>query len=213
MPSLSSLLPPISETASTQTGPAPASPNQTGAAEPGPPPSPAAPHETSIIVSGTPTGVFAEVAQGALGCWLGPGGPLKASHVYRAEADPPAKGGDAEIVLHERDTSLRDQRGPRAYRVAFASEASGVRVTATALRFEAKLAEVMAQDVAGWAKESAKAGGCRLRALLPPPAAPGLAKAPPAKTTKSVAQAAKAPAQKSGKASAQTAAPAQTQKK
>jgi hypothetical protein len=168
-----------------------------------------------VIVSGTPTGVFAEVAQGALGCWLGPGGPLKASHVYRAEADPPAKGGDAEIVLHGRDTSLRDQRGPRAYRVVFASETSGVRVTATALKFEAKLAEVMAQDVAGWAKEGAKAGGCRLRALLPPPAPPALAKAP-AKAGKSVAQGAKSPAQKGGtqgRKTSQSAAPAQIQKK
>ena len=199
MPSLSSLLPPISETGSTEPGP-----TQTGAAEPGAAPaapaaSPATPHETTVIVSGTPTGVFTEVAHGVLGCWFGPGGPLKASHIYRAEAEPPAKGGDAEIVLHERDASLRDQRGPRAYRIDFASEASGVRVTSTALKFDPKLVEGMAQDVAGWAKEGATSGGCRLRALLPPPTPPAASKTP-AKTPKSAAQARKAPAQKSAQA-------------
>jgi hypothetical protein len=187
MPTLSSLLPPVTETSSTETNATP------------PAPTPAAPYETSVIVSGTPTGVFAEVAQGTLGCWFGPGGPLKASHVYRAEAEPPAKGGDAEIVIHERDTTLRDQRGTRAYRIVFASEASGVRVTSIALKFEVKLAEAMTQDVAGWAKEGARSGGCRLRALMPPPAPPVLAKAP-SKASKSAVQAAKAPAQKGAQA-------------
>jgi hypothetical protein len=125
------------------------------------------PLETSALVSGTPTGVFAEVARGALGCWFAPDGPLKATHVYRAEAQPPAKGGDAEIVIYERDASMRDLRGPRAYRVAFAAEISSVRVTMTTLKLEPKLAEAMAKDVESWAR-----GGesCQLRAVLPPPA-------------------------------------------
>jgi hypothetical protein len=124
------------------------------------------PHETSALVSGTPTGVFAEVARGALGCWFAADGPLKATHIYRAEAEPPAKGGDAEIVIHERDASMRDLRGPRAYRIAFVAEVTSVRVTMTALRLEPKLAQAMALDVGSWArgKES-----CRLRAVLPPP--------------------------------------------
>jgi hypothetical protein len=54
MPTLSSLLPPASETSATETGAAPVA-------------APSGPIETSVIVSGTPTDVFAEVAQGALG--------------------------------------------------------------------------------------------------------------------------------------------------
>jgi hypothetical protein len=125
-----------------------------------------APQETSTLVDGTPTGIFAEVARGALGCWFAADGPLKATHVYRAEAQPPAKGGEAEIVIHERDASVRDLRGPRAYRIAFAAELSSVRVTMIALKFEPKLAQAMAKDVESWAK-----GGeaCQLRALFPPP--------------------------------------------
>ena len=50
------------------------------------------PIETSLTASGTSTGVFAHVARGVLGCWFAADGPLKASHVYRAEAEPPCEG-------------------------------------------------------------------------------------------------------------------------
>jgi hypothetical protein len=125
------------------------------------------PHEASAIVPGSPTQVYALVARGALGCWFSPGGPLKASHVFRAEAEPPAKGGGAEILIHERDRSFRDQRGVRAYRIAFASEITGVRIDMTALKFEAARAQAMAKDVETWAKGGSS---CQLRALVPPPA-------------------------------------------
>jgi len=128
---------------------------------------PSGPYETAVIVSGTPTEVYALVARSVLGCWFGAGGPLKMSHVFQAEAEPPAKGGAAEIVIHERDTSFSDRRGVRAYRISFASEVTGVRVGMTALKFEAALAQAMAKDVQNWAKGGT---GCQLRALLPPPA-------------------------------------------
>jgi hypothetical protein len=132
----------------------------------------AGPHETSLAAEGTPTGVFALVARGALGCWFAADGPLKASHIYRAEAEPPAKGGNAEIAIYERDPATRDLRGPRAYRITFTAEALGVRMTTTAARFELKLAQAMAKDVESWAKGGE---GCQLRAVLPPPAPPQVA--------------------------------------
>ncbi len=124
------------------------------------------PYETAAIVPGTSTQVYALVARGALACWFSPGGPLKGSHVFRAEAEPPAKGGAAEIVIHERDTSFRDQRGVKAYRIAFASEITGVRVDMIALKFEAARAQAMAKDVETWAKGGSS---CHLRALMLPP--------------------------------------------
>jgi hypothetical protein len=127
---------------------------------------PTGPIETSLVASGTSTGVFAHVARAALGCWFAADGPLKASHVYRAEAEPPSKGGAAEITVYERDVSLRDQRGPRAYRISFASESAGVRVSATALKFEPAKARAMARDVETWARGG---NGCQLRALFPRP--------------------------------------------
>ena len=144
--------------------PAGSAPVETGAVASGP--AEAAPFETTTIAPGTPTEVYALVAGGALRCWFGAGGPLKASHVFHAEAAPPAQGGAAEIVLHERDPSLRDQRGPRAFRVAFTGDPGGVRVGITTIKVAAPLSELMVRDVVVWASGGA---GCQARALSPAP--------------------------------------------
>lgn len=144
-------------------------------------PADAAPYETTIIAAGTPTEAYALVAGGALRCWLGADGPLKATHVFHAEAAPPAEGGAAEIVLHERDPSLRDQRGPRAFRVSLTSDPGGVRVVTVAIKVAAPLSELMVADVTAWARGGA---GCQARSLRPKPSQSA------------------APAQKSPKASA-----------
>ena len=78
-------------------------------------PAEATPYETTTIAAGTPTEVYALVAGGALRCWLGADGPLKATHVFHAEAAPPAEGGAAEIVLHERDPCLPGPAGPSRF--------------------------------------------------------------------------------------------------
>lgn len=136
-----------------------------------------APIESALIVSGTPTEVYALVARGALGCWFGADGPLKATHVFQAEAAPPVKGGAAEIVIHERDVTLRDQRGVRACRIAFAGDTLGVRVVTSTLRIEPQLAQLMEKDVEVWARGGS---GCQVRTLFPAPAAvPGAGKAGP----------------------------------
>jgi hypothetical protein len=114
--------------------------------------------ETAFMVPGTPTGIYAIVARGALNCWLGVAGPLRATHVFAAQAAPPNQGGAAEIVLHERDPSFRDQRGPRALRVSFEQVQGSVRVGLSNLRLGVALAEAMAGDAAAWAKGG---GGCR----------------------------------------------------
>jgi hypothetical protein len=142
----------------------------------------AAPYETTIIAAGTPTEVYALVAGGALRCWLGADGPLKATHVFHAEAAPPVEGGAAEIVLHERDLSLRDQRGPRAFRVSLTSDPGGVRVATVAIKVAAPLSELMTADVAAWAKGGA---GCQTRSLR---AAPAQSAAPAQKPDKASAQ-------------------------
>jgi hypothetical protein len=114
--------------------------------------------ETAVMVPGSPTGIYALVARGALNCWLGAAGPLRATHVFAAEAAPPSQGGAAEIVLHERDASLRDQRGPRALRLRFERVQGNVRVGISNLRLPAAMADATSRDVAAWAKGD---GGCR----------------------------------------------------
>jgi hypothetical protein len=123
--------------------------------------------DTTFIAEGTSTELYSLVARGAFGCWLGATGPLRATHVFDAEAAPPEKGGSAQIVLHERDPDLRDQRGPRALRITFEqAPASGVRVGFSNLRFPTVLAEAMSRDVTAWARGGA---GCQTRDVHRPP--------------------------------------------
>jgi hypothetical protein len=117
------------------------------------------------MVPGSPTDAYAQVARGVLRCWFGADGPLKATHVFHAEAEPPAQGGAAEIVVHERDEEQRDKRGPRAFRVHFSTEQAAVRVAVTAPKMEKQLAEVMTRDVEAWAKGGSD---CGLRRQVPP---------------------------------------------
>ena len=139
------------------------------------PPASAAPEPvgTTLMAKGTPTEVYELVARNVLGCWFGAVGALKASHVFHAEAAPPAEGGAAEIVLHERDVSFRDQRGPRAFRVTFVNAAGVVQVGIANMKIAPPLAGAMVKDVEAWAGGGT---GCQVRSLYPPPAAAAKAK-------------------------------------
>lgn len=110
------------------------------------------PAETAIIASGSPTDVYALVARGANRCWFGADGPLKPTHVFHAEALSPAQGGAAEMVLHERDESLRDKRGARAFQVSFTAVPAGARVAVTSLKMDPQLGGLMTKDVVTWAR-------------------------------------------------------------
>ena len=120
--------------------------------------------EVVKVLPGNPTDVYALVARGALRCWFGVDGAFKTTHVFHAEADPPAKGGAAEIVLHERDDALRDKRGVRAVRVSFGAVPAGVRVGIDAPKMDRQLAEIVAKDVMAWASGHA---ACSLQRPVP----------------------------------------------
>ena len=130
--------------------------------------------EKSLVVPGSPTEVYVQLARGMKGCWFGAAGPLRKSHIFHAEAEPSAKGGEAEIILQERDVTLRDQRGVRAYRVRIVGDPPSVRVTAIAHKMRAQHVPVMGKDVEVWAKGGS---GCQLAALFPPPPPPKAEKA------------------------------------
>jgi hypothetical protein len=153
LPSLSAA-PPTATPAPFETGAVPIAPTSASAAP-----------ETTIVASGTPTEIYSLVARNALRCWFGANGPLKATHIFGAEAAPPSEGGTTEIVLQERDPTLRDQRGARAFRVAFVAQGGSVLVGITPLKVAAPLSELMVQDVETWARGG---GGCQARAVSPP---------------------------------------------
>jgi hypothetical protein len=121
--------------------------------------------DSLFVVSGSPTDTYSALARGAHGCWFGANGPLKRSHVFHAEANPPAKGGAAEILVQERDALLSDQRGERAFRVALIPSGEGTQVAVSRLKLEAQAALAMTRDVEAWSRGSQ---GCQLRTVLPP---------------------------------------------
>ena len=132
-------------------------------------------YEAATTVSGDPTTLYTLVARGIHACWFGAGGPLSNTHVFRAEAQSPTKGGQAEIVIHERDVALTDQRGPQALRIAFENNGGMVRVATKVLKVPPGYREPLTRDVDTWAKGG---GGCQLRASFPQPPATTAQKAP-----------------------------------
>lgn len=108
-------------------------------------------------VVGAPTEVYARVARGAMACWFGTAGPLKASYVYHAEAEPASKGGKSEIVIHERDRQSENPKGIRAFRVAIVPKGATASVDIQVLKLPDRLANSMEKDVRRWA---AGAIGC-----------------------------------------------------
>jgi hypothetical protein len=109
-------------------------------------------------VVGSPTAVYSRVARGAMSCWFGPGGPLKADYIYHAQADPASKGGKSEIIIHVRDRQSQNQKGLRAFRVVIGPKNETATVDVEILKLPGPLAHSMETDVRRWA---AGAIGCR----------------------------------------------------
>lgn len=129
------------------------------------------PTSDSASVSNPPTVVYAMVAQNALTCWMGPKGPFKQSHIFHADAASPTQGGQAEIVLHEREISQPHPWGKRSFRIELAGLGGGTdtRVTMLNINLPSDLAEAVRADVTNWAKGG---NGCQAQVARPPPPDP-----------------------------------------
>ena len=101
-------------------------------------------------VVGAPTEVYARVARGAMACWFGTSGPLKAAYIYHAEAEPAAQGGKAEIIIHERDRTIDTQKGAKAFRVAITKEGEVTSLAVENMKLPEPLAKSMEADVRRW---------------------------------------------------------------
>lgn len=107
---------------------------------------------TSEKPVGSATEVYARVARGANQCWFGADGPLKKDYVYHADADAPSRGGKAEIVLHERDRSKPNPRGPKAYRIKIDPVGDAATLQTENLKLPDKLATALNNDIGRWSK-------------------------------------------------------------
>ncbi|MEL6374764.1 MAG: hypothetical protein AAFR04_12445 [Pseudomonadota bacterium] len=63
-----------------------------------------------LTVNAPPATVYERIARGAMACWFGATGRFKGSHVFFAKADPPERGGNAHILVHQRETSNARRR-------------------------------------------------------------------------------------------------------
>lgn len=122
-------------------------------------------------LAGTPTDVYSRIAQRALNCWFGAGGPLKPTHVFAAEAPPPSAGAGAEIVIHERDQQIgQNPRGTRAFRIIMTRKSdTSTRLTLQVGKLAADLAQAMEKDVLAWGFDK---DSCAARIARPPPPPP-----------------------------------------
>lgn len=108
-------------------------------------------------VYGSPTDVYTNIARGAMTCWFGADGPLRGKFIYHGEAEPPAKGGRADIVIHAIDPTRASPRGLRVFHIVVMTEQEATTVAAENLKLPESLADQMKGDVARWA---AAQSGC-----------------------------------------------------
>ncbi len=110
------------------------------------------------LVVGTPTEVYTRIARGVLTCWFGSSGPLKASYIYHADAEPASKGGGSEIKILTRDADADDPRALRAYRVVISPSQDKTKVEVENVRLPEPLAERLKKDVERWASDEQGCG-------------------------------------------------------
>lgn len=99
---------------------------------------------------GSPASVYSRIARGAMACWFAPDGPLGRRYIWHATAEPEARGGAAEIVVHERAED--NYRGRKALVVRIINRDGGSAVATDALKLPEPLAVRLKADVVTWAQ-------------------------------------------------------------
>jgi hypothetical protein len=141
---------------------------------------------------GSPTEVYTRVARGALLCWFGGNGPLKGKYIYHADAEPPSKGGRADIGIHAREARVEggSPRGNRVYHIGIAPVSDRAEMTAENFGLPDALALQLQEDAQRWAASEDEVA-CRDEAIAqgwdpkePSTVPPARKAAPPAKTVK-----------------------------
>jgi hypothetical protein len=120
--------------------------------------------ETGVLIPqsgpivGSPTEVYTRIARGALTCWFGAAGPLKARYIYHAEAEPPSKGGSSEIEIFAKEEGASDPRALRAYRVVISTAELKTKLEIENVKMNEPLLSRLNADVSRWAADEAGCG-------------------------------------------------------
>jgi hypothetical protein len=124
-----------------------------------------APDMSALTKAGLPSGhaeqltqstseTYARIARGANKCWFGGQGRYAQSHVLYAELAPPTNGGEAEVVIHERDRASERPWGARAFRIVLTGGSSSTAIDTENFRMPDGDAERMRREVHRWASGS-----------------------------------------------------------
>lgn len=113
---------------------------------------------------GAPTEIYTRIARGILTCWFAPGGPMKPTYIYHADAEPPSKGGASIISIHLRDREATDPRSIRAWKLAVVPAPEGTTVDIENFKLPPQIAEPLTRDARRWAAGEEECGDGALAA-------------------------------------------------
>jgi hypothetical protein len=130
--------------------------------------------------TGTPTQMYTRIARGAQICWFGGNGALKAKYIFYADAEPPSKGGQSEIVIHERDLTTPNPRGARAFRVLVSPAGDTATLVTENIKFPFETGQKMVADVRRWARDDLSCASSGHTTGWTPNMAPSTQPSPPA---------------------------------
>jgi hypothetical protein len=137
-------------------------------------------------VAGPPAEIYRLIASGATRCWFAPRSPLKATHIFHADAEPTAKGGAVEVAVMVRDPAAPKPWGPRAFKATLTADGEYTAIAVQNLTMDAEIAAQMRADVFHWAQDGRD---CKLK----PPAEEAGPPPPPVKAKTKVAKVASKP--------------------
>jgi hypothetical protein len=108
--------------------------------------------------TGSPTEIYTRIARGVTACWFGSHGSLKGAYILHADAEPPARGGRSELVIHEKDQGLPNPRGNRAFRVTITPNGDNAALEVENVRFPLEIGQHMRAQVRRWARNDLSCG-------------------------------------------------------
>lgn len=119
---------------------------------------------TSNAVGETAT-VYARIARSARSCWFKPGGLIKKTHMFYAEAEPQAEGGRAEISIRERQKD--GSPGEKAFIVSLVPSGGDTLYTTRNISLEEQISNRLSRDVKRWANAELGCNPSRKREWAP----------------------------------------------
>ncbi len=100
---------------------------------------------------GSPTTVYTRVARGALSCWFGAHGPLKHTHRFHAQAEPPSKGGHSRITIYKNPKDKSRALGDRAFAIQIVPDGTSAKLLIENTSLSKVQVRKYSADAARWA--------------------------------------------------------------